>query len=111
MLNALFSMNTLIHTIGVMNLRNITTDTTITITWDPADSPSGCEPVFYYTVTVVNLANNNVRNPITEWRLRAEFSDLINGTNYTISVAAVNRAGSGPSLAINVTGNIGMYCK
>ena len=109
MLNDLFSMNTLIHTIGVINLRHTTTDTTIIITWDPVDSPSGCESVFYYTVTVVNLANNNVRNPITVWRPKAEFSDLINGTEYTISVAAVNRAGSGPSSTINVTGNIGMY--
>ena len=109
MLNNLFSINTLIHTLGVMDLSHTTTNTTITITWDPADSPNGCEPVFYYTVTVVNLANNNVRNPITVWRPRTEFSDLINGTNYSISVAAVNRAGNGQSSTIDVTGNaVGM---
>ena len=86
-----------------MNLRHITTDTTIIITWDPADSPGDCGPVLYYTVTATSLADASDRNTIV-WGPRAEFSDLINGTNYNISITAVNRAGSGLSSTIIVTG-------
>ena len=92
------------HT-GVLNLRNTaTSNTAIIITWDPADSPDDCGPILYYTVTTTSLADARDRNTIV-WGPRAEFSDLINGTEYTISVAAINRAGSGPSSTMNVTGN------
>ena len=87
-----------------MNLRRITTDTTIIITWDPADYPDDCGPVFYYTVTATSLADASDRNTIV-WGPRVELSDLINGTEYNISVAAVNRAGSGPSSTIIFAGN------
>ena len=88
--------------VGVSNLRDtMVTNTTITVVWNPADSPY-CGPVFYYIVTAISLADDGDRNTIV-WEPRAEFSDLINGTNYSISVAAVNRAGTGPSSMINVT--------
>ena len=86
------------------NLRSsITTNSTITIQWDPADSPSDCGPVFYYNVTIVNLCNAPDMNTIITNQTRAKFSNLRNGNSYTIGVAAVNRAGSGPSLVITVT--------
>ena len=104
-------MTTYIHTIGVMNLRHATTSTTIIITWDPAVTPSDCGPVFYYTVTATSLADGSVKSFQRPSQTSAKFSNLINGTSYTISVAAVNRVGSGPSSTIIFTGNIGMYCK
>ena len=98
-------MNTYIHThyAGVMNLRNIATNTAVIITWNSTFDASDCGPVLYYTVTVTSLADNSDRNTIVVWGTRAELSDLINGISYTISVAAVNRAGTGPSSMINVT--------
>ena len=86
-----------------------TTDTTIIITWDPADRPGGCGPVFYYTLTATSLDDGSVSTQRPS-QTRAEFSNLLSGTNYTISVAAVNRAGSGPSSTITVISNgRGMY--
>ena len=87
-----------------MNLNATTGNTTIIITWDPANSHRDCGPV-HYTVTAINLADVSDRNTIVVWGPRAEFSNLINSTNYNISVAAVNRAGSGLSSTIIVTGN------
>ena len=78
-------------------MKYIATNTTM-ITWDPADSPN-CGPILYYTVTATNLTDASDRNTIVVWGPRAEFS---NDFNYTISVAAVNRAGSGPSSIIIV---------
>ena len=100
------SMNAYIYTyIGVSNLRNsATTNTTIIITWDPAISP-GCGSVLYYNVIATSLADASDRNAIVTSQTIAGFSGLMNGTSYNISVAAVNRAGSGPSSTINVTGN------
>ena len=83
--------------VGVQNLRSSNTTTAIIIEWDPPDSPSDCGPVFYYIVTTVGISDVNT------FEERAEFSNLINGTNYIISVAAVNRAGTGPASTINVT--------
>ena len=92
---------TYICCVGVLNLNStFVTNTTITVTWDPPVTPSGCGLVFYY-VTVTSLADDNDRNTI-EWSPGAEFSNLANITNYTISVTAVNRAGSGPSSTIIV---------
>ena len=97
--------------IGVSGLNSNTTNTTIIITWNPAISPD-CGPVLSYTVSATNLVDGSVRNPGRLSQRVAEFSNLIDGTNYNISVAAVNRAGTGPSSTIIVTGNaIGTYCK
>ena len=100
-------MNGYIYTyIGVSNLRNTaTTNTTIIITWNPAISPSDCGPVLYYTVTATSLADASDRNIIVTSQTIAGLSGLRNGTSYTISVAAVNRVGSGPSSTIIVRGN------
>ena len=97
--------------IGVSGLRNTaTTNATITITWDPTVSPSDCGPVLYYTLTATSLADASDRIIIVTSQTVAVFSSLMNGTLYNISVAAVNRAGSGPSSTIIVTGNaIGKY--
>ena len=87
-----------------------TTNATITITWDPTVSPSDCGPVLYYTLTATSLADASDRIIIVTSQTVAVFSSLMNGTLYNISVAAVNRAGSGPSSTIIVTGNaIGKY--
>ena len=86
-----------------MNLRNIATNTAVIITWNPTFDASDCGPVLYYTVTATSLADDNDRNTIVVWGTIAELSDLMNGIDYTISVAAVNRAGTGPSSMINVT--------
>ena len=91
-------------------MRSTATNMTIIITWDPAVSPDDCGPVLSHTVTATSLADDTVRSPNRLNQTGAKFSDLINGINYTISVAAFNRAGTGPSSTINVTGNaIGKY--
>ena len=88
------------------NLRDsATTNTTITITWDPAVSPDDCGPVLYYNVIATSLADASDRNTIVTSQTIAGLSGLRNGTSYNVSVAAVNRAGSGPSSTIIVTGN------
>ena len=67
-------------------------------------------PIFYYDVTVRSLDDGIIRSTQRTSQTTAQFSNLLNGTDYNISVAAVNRAGSGPSSTINVTGNaIGTY--
>ena len=100
-------MNAYIYTyIGVSNLRSsATTNTTVIITWDPAVSPNDCGPVLYYNVIATSLADASDRNTIVTNQTIAGFSGLRNGTSYNISVAAVNRVGSGPSSTIIVTGN------
>ena len=90
--------------IGVSNLRSTRiTDTTITVIWDDAVSPNGCGPVFHYSVTIMS---SSFLNDMDTQQKRAEYSNLTNGTDYTISVAAVNRVGSGPSSMISVTTSI-----
>ena len=90
--------------IGISNLRSIRiTNTTVTIQWDPAVSLSGCRPLFYYTATIVNLCNAPDMSTIITNETTTVFSNLRNGNSYTITVAAVNRAGSGPSSMITVT--------
>ena len=90
--------------VGVSNLRGskITTNT-ITVEWDSADSPSGCGPLLYYNVTIVNAVNARDMNSTQVTVNRAEFSNLNNGTYYNISVAAVNRAGTGSVSTITET--------
>ena len=92
------------HTyVGVSNLRRSErTRNTITLLWDPAESPN-CGPVLYYTVTIVNSVDDNDMNTTRASGTRAEFSNLINATDYTIFVAAVNRAGTGSTSLINIT--------
>ena len=75
------------------------TNTIIRVMWESADSID-CGPVLYYEVTIMN---SSYTNTIKTSETNATFSDLINGTNYTISVAAVNRAGTGPSSMITET--------
>ena len=102
---------------GVSNLRTPGRNRNkITIVWDPADNPkyNYCGPILYYIVTIVNSLNATDMN-ITEINKRTtEFSNLINGTSYNISVAAVNKVGTGPSSTIIVTttdeeGNVCAY--
>ena len=90
--------------IGVSNLRSSgSSNNIITIVWDPADSPY-CGPVLYYNVTIANSATPNDMNATKTSITRVEFSNLMNGTSYFFNVAAVNRAGTGPtSPTINVT--------
>ena len=74
--------------IGVSGLNSNTTKTTIIITWNPAVSPD-CGPVLSYTVSATNLVDGSVRNPGRLSQRVAEFSNLINGTNYNISVPTI----------------------
>ena len=90
---------------GVSNLRNSSTEDTITIEWNSASGNSACGPVSYI-VTVVNLMNGNVNN-FEQRQNKIDFTDLRNSTMYNITVVAVNRAGNGESSAIVVTGNAG----
>ena len=98
-------MNAYIYTyIGVSNLRNSPTpNATIIVSWDPAISTNDCGPVLYY-MTATSLADASYRITIVTNQTIAILSGLINDTLYNISVAAVNRAGSGPSSTIIVTG-------
>ena len=96
------SMLTLNTLTGVPNFgRTESSRNGITIEWDPADSPN-CGPVLYYNVTIVNSVNANDMNTTQLSVTRIEFCNLINGTSYNISVAAVNRAGTGPSITTTV---------
>ena len=90
--------------IGVPKLRSsITTNSTVTIQWDPAISPSGCGPILHYNVTIMNQCDAPDMNTIATNQNRAEFFGLRNGSSYDISVAAVNRVGTGPSSRIIIT--------
>ena len=90
--------------VGVDNLRSVTVTTTeITIVWNDAVSPSGCGPIFYYIVTVVNLMDPSEMMTMETRDNVARFSNLRSGTSYNISVAAVNREGTASSSMINVT--------
>ena len=90
---------------GVSDLESIrTTNTMIIVTWGLGITPSnGCGLVLYYIVTIMNSVEVTDMNITETSQTRAELSNLLNGTNYIISVAAVNRAGTGPSSMINVT--------
>jgi len=69
--------------------------------WDPADSPY-CGPVLYYSVTIVNSDDVSDMNTTEISESTIKFSNLISGTTYNISVAAINRAGTGPTSTISV---------
>ena len=95
--------------VGVSNLRSLeSTRNGIIIVWDPADSPN-CGPVLY-TVTIVNSVNATDMNTTVTRGTRVDFSNLINGTSYNISVTAVNRAGPGPTSTITATDEEGNNC-
>ena len=88
---------------GVLNLRSSRqTTNSITVVWDPADSPN-CGRVLYYIVTIVNLNDTTDRNTTELSGLTVEFSNLTNDTSYDITVAAVNRAGTGQISALPVS--------
>ena len=89
--------------IGVSSLRIFRSANTATVMWDPADSPYDCGPVLYYIVTLVNLDDVSDMNAIEANQSRAEFLNLKIGVSYNISVAAVNRAGTGPVSVITAT--------
>ena len=83
------------------NLRSTRiTNTTITVKWNPAISPSGCGPVLYYNVTLMNAT---YAIAIETSGTMTTFSNLEDGVQYNISVFAVNKAGTGPSRQISVT--------
>ena len=88
-----------------MNLTDATTETGIIITWAPAVTPEDCGPVFYYIATATSLDDGSVWSIKRPSQTRAFFDNLMSGINYTISVVAVNRVGSGPPETIIVTGN------
>ena len=89
--------------VGVSNLRSTrVTNATITVQWNPAISHSDCGPVLY-NVTAINLGDPSNMVTMEVRQTRAEFSDLRNGSLYSISVAAVNRVGTGPISMINQT--------
>ena len=89
--------------IGVSNLGSTrTTANSITIQWGPADSPY-CGPVLYYVVTIAPSENISDMIITESSESSTEFLNLMNGTLYNISVAAVNRAGTGPISTILVT--------
>ena len=69
--------------------------------WDPADSPN-CGPVLYYNVTIVNTVNATEMNTATLNDTRLKIFNLMSGTSYTITVAAVNRAGTGLTSTVTV---------
>ena len=94
-----------LHTyVGVENFVSVSVTTDeIIVVWDIR--PSYCGPVVDYVVTAVNLADlSDMRTPtLNGMEATYTISNLRNGTSYSISVAAVNRVGTGPSSMINVT--------
>ena len=83
----------------VLMLRNLSrTNTSITVTWN-AENSSNCGPVMCYIVTIENSSFIFMyETPETI----SEFSGLMSGTSYTISVRAINRAGIGPGSDITL---------
>jgi len=99
-------MHACMHTYtAISNLRNFRrTSNKIEIVWDPADHDSpNCGPVLYYYVIIVNSVDVNDMNITQSSEIRAKVSNLIKTTTYIISVAAVNRGGTGPTSTINIT--------
>ena len=94
--------NTFVISIGVTNLKlmetfdSCTNETNITVTWDAATSPY-CGRVLYYMVMISSDEHSNIVNDIVNVTspLTATFSNLMNGTNYNITVTPYNRGGAG----------------
>ena len=73
------------------------TNTSITIEWDLAEVLY-CGPISSYILTIMNSTfMNTTRSTLS----RFKFTGLMSNTSYNISVAAVNRAGTG--LESNIT--------
>ena len=95
----------------VLMLRDVSrTNTSITINWYP-DETSYCGPVICYNVAIRNFSFI-FTDKTTETNFK--FSNLMSRTSYNISVAAINRAGTGPASAITLTtltdDEDGKYC-
>ena len=91
--------------VGVDNLRVAqVAPTKITVMWNDALSPTTrCGPVIFYDVTIVNLMDPSEMMTVERRDNVTGFYNLRSNTSYNISVAAVNRAGTGPSSVITVT--------
>ena len=88
---------------GVTHLTNTTYRLDlIIVTWDPASSPY-CGEVLYYQVVISSDEHVNIPNDIVNATcLAVTFLDLRSNTTYTITVAAVNKAGIGMGDSITV---------
>ena len=88
---------------GITHLANSSySSNIITLTWDPANSPY-CGEVLYYQVVISSDEHANIPNNIVNSTcLTTTFLDLWSNTAYTITVTAVNRAGSGIVARITV---------
>ena len=88
---------------GVTLLTNTTYKSDlIIVTWDPASS-SYCGEVLYYQVVISSDEHVNILNDVVNVTcLTATFLGLRSNTTYTITVAAVNQAGSGIMTQITV---------
>ena len=89
---------------GVSNFKSSRTANITTVEWNSAISHSGCGDVCYI-VTVVNLMDAGDVRMINQTQNKINITNSNNGAMYNISVAAVNRAGTGPLSTIIVTGN------
>ena len=94
------------HHIGVTNLMNTTnSEDTITVTWDAASSPY-CGGVLYYVVMISSDEHSNIMNDIVNVTdsslLTATFSNLINDTNYDVTVTPYNRVVAGITTTVNI---------
>ena len=68
---------------------------TITVTWDAATSPY-CGGVLYYIVMISSDEHSNIMNDIVNvTSLNATFPNLMNDTNYDITVTPYNRVVAG----------------
>jgi len=81
--------------LGVTHLTNTTYKSDlIIITWDLASSPY-CGEVLYYQVGITSDEHTDLKNnTVATAGLSTTFLDLKSNTRYTITVAAVNRAGT-----------------
>ena len=93
--------------IGVTNLINTTnSEDTITVTWEAANS-SYCGGVLYYIVMISSDEHsNNIMNAtmnVTDLSLlTATFTDLMNDTNYNITITPYNRVIAGMSTTVSI---------
>ena len=73
------------------------TNATITVGWNDADNYD-CGPTLYYKGNILNSIY--IIGPTDR---RFKFSNLMSNISYVISIAAVNRIGTGPTSTITVT--------
>ena len=94
------------HYIGVTNLTNTTnSEDTITVTWNNASSPY-CGEILYYMVMISSDEHCNIMNAIMNVTdlslLTATFSNLMNDTNYNITITPYNRVIAGMSTTVSI---------